>query len=78
MTSIQGERQPVRRGHALEAPIDRSKNRNHENPLGSIKSDISKALKALTGPSKAPFPILPALDVTQYTQRDINHLQTFF
>ena len=74
MTLVQGQKRPVQKGQASEAPTDRSNNRDHKNPLELNEPRLFKALEAPTRPPKALFPAPSAPDIAQYTQKDMNYL----
>ncbi len=80
MTLVRGQGYLARKGQASEAPTDQSNDGNHKDSLGSNKpgpSEASTGSEAPAGPPQAPPPTAP--DVTQYTQKNMDHLlQTFF
>ncbi len=79
MTLVRERGRPAQRSQVFEAPINRSNDGDHKDPLGSNKPGPSEALEAPIGPPKTPLPTLPAPDIVRYTQKDINYLlQTFF
>ncbi len=77
MTLVRGQVQPTQRTQASEAPINRSNDGDHEDPLASNKPGPSKApAEAPAGPPQTLSPAAP--NIVRYTQKDIDHsLQTF-